>query len=413
MAATGDPQTEQRVGSDGGVSPSWQGLCVFVVPERWAVPLSEPVAGIARGLEILEILPLDAASRTAVARRLGPGRRFPADAGAPHTLIVACDVPPVMNDSAENHAPDGAIDPRIVHRIASVADYTTKRLWRSRPPVDDVVRYTVGPHAALDMLNLLNDPAVRDRVLARVEMLGDVCAIPFPVVRMLGTDSPGFRARVALVDHPEHGRSVCKIFRPGAMTFFHRELHARRLLAEQPLMPQLLEHGPNWLLTPEYADEGTHRLRRLPGIPGMDQLRPAAARALAEFALALHGHGLFMLDLSPQNLISDPTAGLKVLDLEFVMPYSDFPSEAPPVEDAWTYRGLPAPLAGNIELPRLPLTRGVGNSVFHPAVSGLRIERLLGPARRGDTLRRIVTQLGWYIAMATAGRLHTLLRRGR
>ena len=96
---------------------------------------------------------------------------------------------------------------------------------------------------------------------------------------MLGTDSPGFRARVALVEHPEHGRSVCKIFRPGAMTFFHRELHARRLLADQPLMPRLLEHGPNWLLTPEYADEGTHRLRRLPGIP-----RDGPAAALGQGA---------------------------------------------------------------------------------------------------------------------------------
>ena len=121
----------------------------------------------------------------------------------------------------------------------------------------------------------------------------------------------------------------------------------------------------------------------------MDQLRPWAARALAEFARTLHDRGLFMLDLSPQNLISDPAAGLKVLDLEFAMPYADFPGPAPSAEGAWTYRGLPAALAADIELPRLALTRGVGNSVFHPAVAGLPIERLLGPARRGDGLRRV------------------------
>ena len=318
MAATGEPRTEQRVGSDGGVPPSWQGLCVFVVPERWAVPLSEPVAGIARGLEILEVLPLDAAARTAVARRLGTSRRFPSDAGAPHTLIVACDVPPVLDATVDT------ADPRVAHRIDAVANYTTKRLWAGRPPVDNVVRYTVGTDAALDMLAVFNDPTLRERVLERVETLRDVCTIPFPVIRMLGTDSPGFRARVALVEHPEHGRSVCKIFRPGAMTFYNRELSARRLLADQPLVPKLLEHGPSWLLTPEYTDDGTHRLRRLPGLPGMDQLRPAATRALADFARTLHDRGLFMLDLSPQNLISDPAAGLKVIDLEFAMPYSDY-----------------------------------------------------------------------------------------
>jgi len=381
------------------------GLCVFVVPERWAVPLSEPVAGIARGLEVLEIVRLDAPGRTAVARRLGPGRRFPAAAGAPHTLVVACDVPPVPGD--------GDAARRVARRIDAVAWHTTRRLWRDRPPVDDVVRYTVGPEAALDMLNVLNDAALRDRVLERVETLGDVCTIPFPVIRMLGADSPGFRARVALVDHPQYGRSVCKIFRPGAMEFYRRELSARTLLADQPLVPHLLDHGPNWLLTTEYTDDGAHRVRPLPGFGGIDQLRPWATRALAEFARTLHNRGLFMLDLSPQNLVSDPTAGLKVLDLEFVMPYTNFEVTPPPAQSAWTYRSLPAELAANIDLPRLALTRGVGNSVFHPAVAGLPIERLLGPARRGDGPRRVATQLGWYAALATGGRLHTALRRGR
>jgi hypothetical protein len=51
--------------------------------------------------------------------------------------------------------------------------------------------------------------------------------------------------------------------------------------------------------------------------------------------------------------------------------------------------------------------------VFHPAVAGLPIERLLGPARRGDGPRRVATQFGWYLVLATAGRVHALLRRGR
>jgi hypothetical protein len=237
--------------------------------------------------------------------------------------------------------------------------------------------------------------------------------MPFPVVRMLGAESPGYRARVALVDHPAHGRSVCKIFRPGAMAFFHRELHARVVLADQPLVPRLLENGPNWMLTPEYADDGAHRLRRLPGMDGMHQLRPSATRALARLARTMHDRGLFMQDLSPQNLMSDPEAGLKVIDLEFVLRYAEFRLQAPPAAAAWSFRGVPADVAAVAELPTLILTRGVGNSVFHPAVAGLRVERLLGPARRGDRLRRAASQMRWYAAIATAGRLHALLRRGR
>jgi hypothetical protein len=411
VAATGELRTEQCIDGNGVTSSLLQGLCVFVVPERWAVPLSEPVKGIARGLEVLEILPLDGARRTAVARRLGRTHRFPAAAGAPHTLVVACDVPPVVPDDVADVEAESA---RLVaERIESVARHTTRRLWRDRPPVDDVVRHTVGPEAALDMLDLYGDPELRDRVLDRVETLGDVCTMPFPVIRMLGADSPGYRARVALVEHPRHGRSVCKIFRPGAMEFFRRELAARTLLADEPLVPHLLEHGPNWLLTPEYTDDGAHRLRRLPGVDGMHQLRPWATRALAGFARSLHDRGLFMLDLSPQNLMSDPTAGLKVLDLEFVMPYTNFAVPAPTAQGAWTYRALPPELAADIDLPRLILTRRAGNSVFHPAVAGLPIERLLAPARRGDGVRRVVTQLAWYAALSTAGRVHALLRRGR
>ena len=182
-------------------------------------------------------------------------------------------------------------------------------MWRDRPPVDDVVRYTVGPEAALDMLDVLNDPALRDRVLERVETLGDVCAIPFPVIRMLGADSPGYRARVALVEHPEHGRSVCKIFRPGAMEFFQpgagRPQPAGRPAADAAAPGARAELA---------AHPRVHRRRRPPpappaGHPGMDQLRPGRARALADFARALHDRGLFMLDLSPQNLISDPWPG--------------------------------------------------------------------------------------------------------
>lgn len=365
--------------------------------------MSAAVAGIARGLEILELVPLDEPQRDAVVAHLGSRRRFPAAAGLPHTLIVACDVPPMPGE-------EGAC--RIAGRIEAVARYTTRRLSGDSARPGEAVRHTVGPQEALDLLDLLDAPEMQARLLVKLHALAATCAMPFPVVRMLGAESPGYRARVALVDHPAHGRSVCKIFRPGAMAFFHRELHARVVLADQPLVPRLLENGPNWMLTPEYADDGAHRLRRLPGMDGMHQLRPSATRALARLARTMHDRGLFMQDLSPQNLMSDPEAGLKVIDLEFVLRYAEFRLQAPPAAAAWSFRGVPADVAAVAELPTLILTRGVGNSVFHPAVAGLRVERLLGPARRGDRLRRAASQMRWYAAIATAGRLHALLRRG-
>jgi hypothetical protein len=395
----GQPQTGQRTEANGG-------LCVFVLPERSALQLSEAVAGIARGIEILEVVALDEAQRSTAATHLGPQRQFPAAAGGPHTLVVACDVPPLTADGAR----------RVAARIESVARHTTQRLLGADAPAGRAsgaaLHFDAG-QSATDLLAALGDAELPARVARQVEELAARCAMPFPVARVLGAESPGYRARVALVDHPVHGRSVCKIFRPGAMAFFRRELNARTALADQSLVPRVLEHGPNWILTPEYTDDGRHRLRRLPGVDGMHQLRPWATRALAGLARTMHDRGLFVQDLSPQNLMSDPTAGLKVIDLEFVLPYAEFDVPPPSAAAAWSYRGVPAAVAAAAELPTLALTKGVGNSVFHPAVAGLPIERLLGPQRRGDRVRRVATQLRWYATTATAGRVQAALRRGR
>lgn len=209
------------------------------------------------------------------------------------------------------------------------------------------------------------------------------------------------------------GPSVCKIFRPGAARYFQRELRARIDLADLPEVPELLDHGPNWLLTPLYHCDGSHVRRRLPNVPGISQLRPDAGRRLARFARDLHERGMFILDLSPHNLMSDPHAGLKVMDLEFAQPYAWPP---PPLRDCYTFRGVPRHLrAPDDDVPDLVLTTGVGNSVFHPAVAGARVDTLLRPPRRVDTLRMSLAQIGWFAAFGILAPLHAALvrRRGR
>jgi len=390
------PQPDQDVRPSGDAAEA--GLAAFAVPDRAAHLLDEAIAGIARGIEVLAVVPLGGERALALEAFAGAG-----SAGTPHSLIVACDIP------------ETAADPRRGGRLAEVHRHTRARMLRHVPAdaeFEVVRRCATGP-AVLDLLDALGDPTLTAAVREGVRAFAASCAMPFPVIRMLGTEQPGFRARVALVDHPVHGRSVCKIFRPGAMAFFARELHARTALADQPVVPELLDHGSNWLLTPEYHDTRTHLARALPGVAGMHQLRRDAARELARFAAVLHDRGLFVLDLSPQNVVSDPVAGLKVLDLEFVIPYADYPVPAPPASASWSVRGIPAELR-TIDVPQLALTRKVGNSVFHPAVAGLPVERLLEPSRRGDGARRAATQWGWYATLATAGRLHAVVaRRGR
>ncbi|MCE0765194.1 phosphotransferase [Pseudonocardia kujensis] len=387
--------------------PAWRGLVVFVVREAAAHQIDEAVAGIARGLEILDVIELDAAQRAAARTGLagadwGPGGR-PVPGGGPHTFVVACDVAP----------PVGVVQGvrSMADRIDEVRARTTHRLLHRLPPQQhyEPLHVSSGPQQALDFLEVLGDLGVQARLLPRVTALIEACSVPFPLVRMLAPDSPGYRARVALVDHPVHGRTVCKIFRPGALDSFGRELRARQELADLPEVPELLEHGPNWLLTPFYTDVGRHLVRPLSGVKEMHQLRADVVRQLARFARDLHERGKFVLDLSPHNLLWDAHAGLKVLDLEFVL---DYPGPVPPFAECWSLHGVPRELRRMGDgLPDLVLTKGVGNSVFHPAVSGLSPESLFSPPRRGETVRRTATQLAWYAGLAVAGRVHPAMRR--
>ncbi|GAA4553998.1 hypothetical protein [Pseudonocardia xishanensis] len=381
--------------------PAWRGLAVFVVREAAAHLLDEAVAGIARGLEILDVVVLDAQQRRA-ARTAIPAGWDTRRGGRPFAMVVACDVAP----------PAGATGVRAVaQRIADVLDFTEKRVLRGVPPKQHYspVHVSAGPQQALDYLETLGDLDIQARLLPRVQALAAVCAIPFPLVTMLGGEAPGFRSRVALVEHPVFGRSVCKIFRPGATDSFRRELRARTEFDDLPEVPELLAHGDNWLLTPFYTDTGAHVVRRLPG--ELAQLRPHVVRSLVRFVRDLHERGRYVLDLSPHNLVSDPRAGLKVLDLEFVLEY---PAPQPEWEDCWSLRGVPQALRRVGDgLPDLVLTKGVGNSVFHPAVCGLRRSQLLATGRRREAPRRVATQLAWSAALGVAGRVHPALRGDR
>jgi hypothetical protein len=143
------------------------------------------------------------------------------------------------------------------------------------------------------------------------------------------------------------------------------------------------------------------------------QLTAAAVRALAEFGKALHERNLFILDLTTENLFSDPEAGLKVIDLEFLQEYRE-PVRS--LAQCYTFRGVPEALRDQYDAPLdVPLTGGrVGNQVFHPAVSGLPVRAFLRPERPSDEFRRTATQLAWFayfgVARPSRGGAVTLLR---
>jgi hypothetical protein len=380
------------------VEAVWRGLAVFVVRERAEEHVDLIIEELGRhGFEILESIRLEEAQREAARHRIRGGNwergPWPLSGGGPGICVIAYDVAPWLGPA------DGGSGTNL--RIAEAKAKVRQQLLDR---VDDSSEYNPlhssdNPRQALDYLDVLDDPQLLTRIHGRARELLDLCRAPFPVLRYLAPEGPARRARVALVDHPLHGPSVCKIYRPGAIRFFERELRARKELLDVREVPQLLEHGDNWLLTPLYGDDGRQRLRRLPFADDFEnavQLRPEVIRAMVDFARALHERGLFLLDLTTENLVSDPVAGLKVLDLEFLQEYA---GPVPCLADSYTFRGVPPSSRGIYDEPQdVPLTgEGVGNPIFHPAVAGLDPRALLRPQRPADAIRRSSTQLAWYV----------------
>lgn len=340
---------------DGGVP----GLAVFVLRSR-AGHLVDPLCAELRreGLEPLECLPLDevTAARVRSAARGGIWGRgpFPLSGGDPAVFVVAYDLSASVGDERSQDAD------RVTRSKLAIRD----RLLAAVPPGEryNPLHSSDNPRQALDYLGLLHDPGLLPRVQDRIDSIRAEMIFPFPVVETL----PSWRRRAvtAVVQHPVHGESVCKVFYPSARRFMERELRSRTEFAALPQVPTLLDAGENWLLMPRYTDTAAHVRRRLPGRRA--QVTPAAARSLARMARTLHEHGVFLLDLTPQNLMSDPQEGLKVLDWEFLQ---DLPEGLATGRRALTASPTVIGRAG--DLPDVDVPLGTHRTVFHPTVTGV------------------------------------------
>jgi hypothetical protein len=341
---------------DGGVP----GLAVFVLRAR-AGHLLERVCDELRreGFEPLERISLDPATSARVrsAVRGGTWGRgpFPLSGGDPATFVVAYDLSASVGD-AGSHDPTRVTKAKLAIRSRLLADVPPAERYNPLHSSDNA-------RQALDYLGLLHDAGVLPRVQDRIERIRAEMIFPFPVVETL--PSRRRRAVTAVVRHPVHGESVCKVFYPSARRFMERELRSRTEFAALPEVPTLLDAGDNWLLMPRYTDTGAHVRRRLPTGPRA-QLTPRAARALARMARSLHQQGAFLLDLTPQNLMTDPEEGLKVLDWEFLQ---DLPPGSPAAR-----RGpaaSPTVLGRVGDLPDVDVPLGIHRTVFDPVVTGI------------------------------------------
>jgi hypothetical protein len=403
---TRNPWLQRKLASERPDIGPAAGLVTFVVRDRAIGNLADAVSAIEKhGFELLHVFHLTDEERARVSERVRGGNwscgPFPQSGGGPAAIIVAYDF---------SYQPDAASDGQLVNANAASTKATIRELIHSR--LDRSERFnplhsTDNGWQSLECLKAVD----RDGLIADVrrqvcEIDGDL-KLPWPVTRELSLS--GRRARVLLVEHPVHGQVVAKIFRRGARRFFERELQARQELAGLPCVPKLLDHGDNWILTPLYSNTSAHVVRDLRGCLEA-QLTFDAMAVLARFVHALRERDYFLLDLSTHNLISDPEAGLLMLDFEFLQrypiptprlyrDYTVLGEAAHPSCDAPVYRG------------RRPRFVSVHKSVFHPAVCGLAPNEFLLPPTLRLRAKMAFFQASWWIAFAIKGPLQAAAER--
>ena len=113
---------------------------------------------------------------------------------------------------------------------------------------------------------------------------------------------------------------------------------------------------------------------------------------MARLARALHGRGAYLLDLSTQNLLTDPDHGLKVLDWEYLQ---DLRGTTPAITASPT-------VIGSVDDPDADTTAGLGGDaalgvLFRPLFTGVpRVVLLRAPA----WVLRVVAEPGMILLYA-------------
>jgi hypothetical protein len=339
------------------------GLAVFVLRERARHLLDRLRVELLReGFEPLEtvIVTGEVAQRVSAGVRGGNWGQgpWPAGGGGPAAYVIAYDLTRSLGEAALPPSPLRVADTKL-----AIRDRLLATLEPGEPRYNPL-HSSDDPRQALDYLALLDDPGIVTRMQRRIADIRAGMVFPYPLVEVL--PSLQRRAVTAVVRHPEHGECVCKLFYPHSDRFLARELRARTEFADLPETPALLESGANYLLTPRYTDTQGHVRRTLPGLRHV-QLTPTTSAALARLARDLHERDVFLLDLSTQNLLTDPVEGLKVLDWEFLQEYSGpRPASAAGSPTVLGRTGEPG-----VDLPVGASTSEGRGTLFRPLYTGL------------------------------------------
>ncbi|RYV49392.1 hypothetical protein [Pengzhenrongella frigida] len=375
-------------------------LSVFLVRERalTVVGIEDITAALAEtGFEVILERQLDDEARQRCADVTRGGNwgsgPFPVSGGGPATALVAVHYGP--------EAPDPALH-------AQYPRLTNGDVLLAKQRIRDLIGALVDPEQRFNPLHSSdNEPEAWEYVgaavpEAAVDLRAEVAArrdayrTELPVLEVL---SLARRAKVEVVDSAQ-GPAVRKTFAPQARRFMEREVRALRELG--PLVdavPELIDVGPNWVMTARYDN----------ALGSLDELRPAGllpldvVREMVAVLRTIHELGFDLIDAKPQNFLLDPRRGLKIVDFEF---FYSYPLTPPPFAEAYWLRGVPDDFVGDVPRGRLSY------EWRWRRLTGLSRDGLLADSRWRQHLERAIYRTR-HATIGPHGRPRLLARAGR
>ena len=382
------------------------GLIAFVVRERAADYIDEAVSVIERhGFELLHVLSLTDEERVRVAQAVRGGNwacgPFPQSGGDPVAVIVAYDF---------SYRPVQAADGQLINENAVFTKYKIRDQIHSRLPKSEWFNPL---HSADNGWQSLECLAAVDRegLLAGRPAANRRDRAPRPAA--LADQARAFDDRPQGAGFP--GRSP-RARRDGREGFPARRGAVLRSRAHRPagtcrlaLCPRAA--GARRQLDPDAALFGHPRACRAP-LPRSRQVQLTfdAMRSLARFVRVLRERNYFLLDLSTHNLISDPGAGLLMLDFEFLQRY---PIPTPRLYRDFTILGKAPHSSCDSPVYIVPghWQASVRSSVFHRAICGLSSDEFFIGASLPLRVKMAIFQAFWWTAFTANGRLRSVAQR--
>ncbi|MCE9507521.1 MAG: hypothetical protein K8R48_04295 [Alphaproteobacteria bacterium] len=200
---------------------------------------------------------------------------------------------------------------------------------------------------------------------------------PYRVLKSLNNHTA--RARIDIVDF--NGReAVCKTFRQSARDYLQREIQARAELgAKIPEIAPILEQGGNYFVMPLYRESWRWE------DDGLRLYPLERARQCMDFLRRCHTQGYAVVDAHPGAFLFDGEQGLRVADLEYLMPLPD----GAPFEKSFDIVGPPPGFTGILPAGR-PVTY---QSAWRPVV-GVSLRNLM----TAPPLKlRLLRALHWFV----------------